>query len=153
MSIQLRTEVATSPSMIYRSNMQQQDIMNPQATQTQLIAMLFYLLQHGATLEVTSVRADHDDDLFLNPTPPHCGTHAGGWAIDCWPLSEPKEGAYLDPAEEQFAHFLRLLAGAPFLRQIGLGGSSFTAMDMISAGITAFENSPQDHVHIGVQSD
>lgn len=153
MSTQTRAQVATSKSLIFRSNTQMNDILSVTGVQTQLVAFLEYMLKNGAIMEVTAVKSDHSDDSSLGQPEAYCGTHAHGWAIDCWPLSEAKEGAYLDPEAEEFQHFLRLATRAPFFMQIGLAGTANTELNMLAAGPSGFVDDGADHCHLGTQTD
>lgn len=148
MSVEIRQEIAASPHIIFRTEQQRDDIVNVHGVQTQLIAFLQHLINKGAILEVTAVKSDHRDDSFLNPNPPHSGTHAGGWAIDCWPLSRVEQGAYLNAMDEQFQHFLELASEAPWLFQIGLAGSAWHPLNVAAAGDTVFQDQGDDHVHL-----
>lgn len=161
MSIAARQAIVNSHNIIFRSPEQRDDIVNLHGVQTQLISFLTYMVRKSAIFEVTALKSDHHDDSDLNPVPPHCGTHGSGWAIDCWPLYKPEEGAYIDATAPEFQHFLRLAAQGPFFYQTGLGGSSYTALNEIAAGVTAFWDGytdesgnriSEDHVHFGCHS-
>lgn len=150
MSVQARQSIADSHNIVFRSFQQRNDILV--GVQTQLIDLLQYLVGHGALFVVTALKSDHSDDTSkCKSGPPYSGTHAHGWSVDCWPLALPQDGKYLDPADPQMQHFLRLVAGAPHLLQIGLGGSAVTPLNILAAGPTYFEDDGDDHVHIGTQ--
>lgn len=151
MSSQVREQIAESPHIIFRSEQQRDDIVNLRGVQTQIIALLQHLVDKGAIIEVTALKSDHRDDTERNPVPPHIGTHASGWAIDCWPLARVEQGAYLDAEDEQFQHFLELVSGAPWLHQIGLAGTAWNPLNVAAAGETVFQDEGDDHVHIGTR--
>jgi len=159
MSLEARAAVANSPHIIYRSFEQRNDIARTNGVQTQLIAMLEYLVGHGAIIEVTALKSDHSDDTTdCHTGPPYCGTHAHGWSVDCWPLlvatpyEQRQESDYMDAGDPRFQHFLRLVAQGPYLHQIGLGGSAYADADILASGSTCFRDDGEDHVHIGTQS-
>jgi hypothetical protein len=125
-------------------DLQRTDLLNESLTKSDLIELLTWLTtEKGYHIEVTAVRSDHHDD---GDGP---GLHWGGGAIDCWPLTGPTAGAYLDATDEAFRQFLRDVAQAPQYYDTGLGGSSYSAENMQAAGPSAFEDAPVDHVHIG----
>ncbi|MGA8574773.1 MAG: hypothetical protein WB609_03680 [Candidatus Cybelea sp.] len=111
-------------------------------TQTQLIALLLGLLQKGHQIEITMVQTGHHDDG------PH--GHAGGYAVDCWPLASAKAGDYIDASTEAFRTFLSDAAASPWLYQIGLVGDGADSKEnFAAAGPTAFQDDGGAHVHLG----
>jgi hypothetical protein len=150
LSVAAREALAQSPSIVYRTPQQRDDIVNLAGVKTQLVAFMRYLVDSGFFLEVTALKSDHHDDLELNPTPPHCGTHAGGWAIDCWPLTQSEEGAYLDAEDARFQFFLEVAKSGPWLYQIGLAGAADTQVNFLAAGEFYFADDGADHIHFGV---
>jgi hypothetical protein len=151
-STSVRRAIATSAHIIYRTPQQRDDIVSVTGVRTELVAFLRSMIDAGAVLEVTALMSDHHNDLELNPVQPHCGTHAGGWAIDCWPLWRAEEGAYLDAQDPRFATFLRWAGQSPYLMQIGLAGSAWTPENLAAAGEVAFQDEGNDHVHFGVHT-
>ena len=120
--------------------------MNPSLTQTQLIALLLDLVNAGFHMEITAVRTDHSDDSALGE---HC--HANGYCADLWPLGSSTPGDYLDATNPYFQQFLEAAAASPWLYQIGLAGSAWTASNAAAAGPTVFQDDGQDHIHLGAE--
>jgi hypothetical protein len=149
MSLAVREKLVAR--LVFQDESQKSDLLDPNMTQTELIAMLGALaaIWH---IEVTAVRSDHHDDSGLNPTPPNYGTHAHGWAIDCWPLRSGTPGDYLDAGDPLFQRFLKDASGLHFLLQIGLAGSADTPINHAAAGETVFSDDGPDHVHISAKS-
>lgn len=112
-------------------------------TQSQLIALLLELVQKGHHLEITMVQTGHHDDG------PH--GHAGGYAVDCWPLATPKGGQYMKASTSAFRRFLKDAAASPWLHQIGLlGDGADSKENFAAAGPTAFQDQGDGaHVHLG----
>jgi hypothetical protein len=162
MSIEARQAIVNSHNIIFRTAQQRDDIVSLSVVQTQLVAFLQFMVQNGALFVVTAIKSDHSDDTSLCKTgPPYIGTHAHGWAIDCWPLTKPEDGAYMDASDMRFQHFLRLAEKAPYLHQIGLGGTAYTDANRIASGPTAFADGyvddagiwqSEDHIHFGVHA-
>lgn len=136
--------------LIFQNESQRTDLLNESLTQTELIALLEYLTNKGHHLEITAVLTDHHDDSGLNPNPPHVGTHAHGWAIDCWPLNTPTPGDYVDSSTHEFRQFLIDAAQGPCLYQIGLTEDAYTTININAAGPTVFEDDGGSHCHLGV---
>jgi hypothetical protein len=131
--------------LVFQSPTERGDLLDPNRTQTQLIALLLDLAQNrGWHIEITAVRTDHHDDSALGL---HC--HANGYAADCWPLASSTPGSYLDAGDDRFAQFLRDAAASSWLFQIGLAGTAYTTANMQAAGSTAFQDDGADHVHLG----
>ncbi|HEX3670249.1 MAG TPA: hypothetical protein VHT92_00960 [Candidatus Cybelea sp.] len=131
--------------LVFQSPVEKGDLLDPNRTQTQLIALLLDLAKgKGWHIEITAVRTDHHDDSALGL---HC--HANGYAADCWPLASATPGNYLDAGDPRFASFLRDAAASSWLYQIGLAGSAYTAANMAAAGSNAFQDDGADHVHLG----
>lgn len=152
MSIQARQALVASPNTIFQKQSQRDDLLSPETTQTGLIALLSELVDKGHIIEFTAIKSDHHNDSDLNPTPPHEGTHFGGFAADCWPLASTRPGDYLDAGDGRFQAFLRDCASAAYLFQIGLAGSALAAVNRQAAGPTCFPDDGGDHVHIGVRA-
>lgn len=128
-----------------RPTVQQADLMDPERTETGLIALLLMLTEaKGWHLEVTAVRGDHHDDSALGL---HC--HANGYAIDLWPLVDGTQGNYYDADSPHFADFLRDVASSPWLYQVGLAGTANTETNRAAAGRTVFPDDGADHIHLG----
>lgn len=112
-------------------------------TQTQLIALLLGLIIKGHHIEITVVQTHHGNDG------PH--GHAGGYAVDCWPLASAKAGDYINASTEAFRAFLKDAAASPWLYQIGLlGDGADSEENFAAAGHTAFQDhGAGPHVHLG----
>lgn len=149
MSIAARKALVASPNTIFQRDSQRSDLLDPTKTQTELIAALRFLIGAGHIIEFTAIRSDHHDDSGLNPT--GVGTHARGWAADCWPLASTSPGDYVDAGDARFAAFLQDCAKMPFLFQIGLGGSADTSANQAASGDTCFSDNGGDHIHLGTQ--
>jgi hypothetical protein len=120
------------------------DLLNPDLTSTNLIAILVSVLAAGYNLEITAVRTDHHPDGYLG-----VHSHQAGRAVDCWPLNSPKMGDYMDPNTSDFMMFLRDTKRINQVAQIGLGGSAFTTSNVAVLGSLGFQDNGADHVHIG----
>lgn len=152
MSQEQRDALVASGALFFQDGTQSTDLQNVDFTQTELIAALCFLVfERGWPIEITAVRSDHHDDSDLSAGPDFIGTHAHGWAVDCWPLNTRKAGDYIDATVGRFQRFLADVAESPFLYQIGLAGSSWTGTNQIAAGATVFQDDGADHVHIGVK--
>ncbi len=131
--------------LVFQRGTERGDLLDPNRTQTQLIALLLDLAKtHGWHIEITAVRSDHHDDSGLGL---HC--HANGYAADCWPLKSATPQDYLDAGDPRFQKFLRDAAASSWTYQIGLAGTADTSTNMAAAGKTAFQDSGPDHVHLG----
>lgn len=149
MSLQARQALVASQNTIFQRQSQRSDLLNPDVTQTGLIALLSELVSKGHIIEFTAIKSDHHNDSGLNPTPPHEGTHFGGFAADCWPLASTNAGDYLDAQDPRFQKFLEDAADSPWLHQIGLAGSADCHIDRDAAGSTEFSDDGSDHIHLG----
>lgn len=148
MSLEAREGLVNSGRLFFQDATQGPDLLDPNLTHTELIAMLIFLTSTcGHHIEVTAVRTDHHDDSGLSAD--GVGTHACGWAVDCWPLSSATAGDYEDASTQAFQVFLRDIAEGPFLRQVGLAGTAATPANFTAAGPTAFDDGGADHIHIG----
>ena len=151
MSIEARQAIVQSSRTFFQVDSQRSDLLDPNITQTQLIAFLTHILAQGWAIEFTAICSDHHDDSCLT-SPPYCGTHAKGWAVDCWPLNTPKAGDYMDAGDPHFQKFLSQAMNAPFYMQTGLGGSANTGANQVAAGGAWFPDSDADHVHFGTHT-
>ncbi len=142
MSIEARTDLCDR--LFFQAASQRSDLLDPNATQTQLIAFLLDMVNAGFFLEVTAVRSDHHDDSALGL---HC--HAHGYCADVWPLNTPKAGDYMDATSVHFQDFLEVAAASPWRYQIGLAGSAQTAENRAAAGSSCFDDDGADHIHVG----
>ena len=150
MSIATRQWIVSHPNTKFQNDSQKNDLLNSSATKTELIAFLQYMIQKKWIIEFTAICSDHHDDTPLcTAGPPYCGTHAKGWAVDCWPLNSPKAGDYIDAGDPRFQAFLSTAMHAPFYMQTGLGGSANSPINQIAAGADWFPDSEADHVHFG----
>jgi hypothetical protein len=131
--------------LVFQSGTERGDLLDPNRTQTQLVALLLDLAKNkGWHIEITAVRTDHHNDSALGL---HC--HANGYAADCWPLASATPGNYLDASDDRFRRFLQDAASSAWIFQIGLAGSAYTSANMAAAGPTAFQDDGADHVHLG----
>lgn len=146
MSLEARQALVNSPHTFFQSQSQRDDLLDPNKTQTTLIALLSDLVAKGWNIEFTAIRSDHHDDSALGE---HC--HAHGYCADCWPLSGPTAGAYLDANDPRFAQFCHDAGFDPNEHQVGLAGSAWTHANAIAAGSSVFQDSGADHVHLGSQ--
>jgi hypothetical protein len=119
------------------------DLLDPSLTSTNLIAYLLDILDYGHIIEVTMVRTGHHDDG------PH--GHAGGFAIDCWPLNTRTEGDWMDPDSEHFRDFLEDAGKSPWRYQVGLAGTAQKPENFRAAGDSAFADDGADHIHLGAE--
>lgn len=147
MSVETRQALVDSPNLIFQNESQRSDLLDPNKTQTYLVAFLGELLDKGHIIELTAVKSDHSDDSALGE---HC--HFNGWCVDCWPLASQEAGDYLDASDEEFADFLSDAAEAQYHHQTGLAGTAYTSSNMTAAGPTAFQDDGADHVHLGTQA-
>jgi hypothetical protein len=151
MSIQARDALVNSPKTVFQRNSQRVDLLNPDLTQTTLIALLTELVAKGHIILFTAVRSDHHDDSGLGRPPNFIGTHAHGWAADCWPMNSSNPTDFIDAGDERFQTFLADAAASTWLHQIGLAGTADTADNRAAAGPTVFPDDGADHVHLGSQ--
>lgn len=151
MSMQARDALVNGPNTKFQRNTQRTDLLNPNLTQTDLIALLLALVAKGHIILFTAVRTDHHDDSGLGRPPEYVGTHAHGWAADVWPLNSPDPTDYIDAGDPRFAQFLEDAAASPWLHQIGLAGTADTPANRAAAGATVFSDDGADHVHLGSQ--
>lgn len=156
MSIQMREALVQHPHTIFRSQSQRDDLLDPTKTNTDLIALLWELVQRGHIILFTAIHSDHHDDSALNPTPPHVGTHAGspetgGFAADTWPLASTAPDDYLDAGSQAFTQYVHDAADTPWTFQVGLAGSADTATNAAAAGAAYFSDDGGDHVHLGAR--
>ncbi len=151
MSIQARDQLVNGHETVFQRNSQRIDLLNPSLTQTQLIALLLELTAKGHILLFTAVRSDHHDDSGLGRPPAFIGTHAHGWAADCWLLNSTAPTDFVDADDARFQRFLADAAASPWLHQIGLAGSADIAANRAAAGSTVFSDDGADHVHLGAQ--
>ncbi len=135
--------------LLFQADSQRRDLINESSTRSELVALLTFLVKRGHVIEITAIKADHHDDSSLGVAPLCEGTHAHGWAADCWPLASHTAGDYLDAAHPRFQAFLFDCARAPYLKQIGLAGSAWTPANRHASGATVFEDGGGDHAHLG----
>lgn len=123
-------------------------------TQTTLIALLQELLDKGHIVELTIAQTGHHDDGI-------CG-HAGGDAVDCWPLASARAGDWLDSSDPRFKQFLYDIGKSQYARQTGLVGDGADSSDnfhyaskgyqergVYVAGVSTFQDGGGSHVHAG----
>jgi hypothetical protein len=146
MSIEARKALVDHPHTFFQAQSQRDDLLDPNKTRTELIALLTDLVNAGHIIEFTAIKSDHHDDSDLGE---HC--HFNGYCADCWPLASASAGDYLDASDERFAAFLRDAAHSQWLYQIGLAGSAYTERNVAAAGPSAFHDDGGDHVHLGAK--
>jgi hypothetical protein len=144
MSIQARQALVSK--LVFQNSSQQSDLLDPNMTQTTLIALLLDLVNKGHHIEITAVRSDHPDDSALGL---HC--HANGYCADLWPLGSATPQDYLNATNPYFQQFLQDAAASSWLYQIGLAGSAWTSANQTAAGQTVFQDQGADHVHLGAE--
>jgi hypothetical protein len=126
------------------------DLRDPTLTRDELVSAIEALLQRTqSSIYITAVRSDHHDDSALGLPPLYIGTHAHGWAIDCWPMPAPA-GSFYNGDSLAFASWLRAVASVPGVKQVGLAGSADTVDNRDALGSLYFPDMGADHVHIGV---
>lgn len=145
MSIEARQKLVGHPNIFFQNDRQKADLLDPEKTQTSLIALLIELvIVKGQLLVITAVRSDHHDDSALGL---HC--HANGYAVDCWPLTMKNLNAYADGISAPMTSLLVDASRSTWLHQIGLAGSADESGNHALAGPTAFSDSGPDHIHLG----
>lgn len=162
MSLTARQAVVAYPHTFFaegpHGEIQRADLLDPTKTDSNVIALIQYLLDRGHIIGFTAIRSDHHDDSNLNPTPPHVGTHAGGFGVDCWPLNSPNAGDWV--AADGLKPFLADAAAFPGIYQIGLAGTSDTEENREATGLPyevpqrpdCFSDGGADHIHLGVRA-
>jgi hypothetical protein len=144
MSLEARQALVDSPQTFFQADSQRSDLLNPNLTQTVLIALLGELVAKGWNLEFTAIKSDHHDDSALGE---HC--HFNGYCADLWPLASQTAGDYLAATDSRFAQFLRDVADAAYLYEVGLADTAWTIPNSSAAGDKVFHDSGADHVHLG----
>lgn len=146
----MREFIANHPNIVYSDPSQKSDLLDDTKTNTYLIEGLRVLcIENNVIWGLTAVHDDHHDDSDLNPTPPHTGTHAGGFAADGWPMNSRTSGDWIDANDPKFQAVLKIAATLPNLHQIGLAGEAVTDANLHASGPTVFVDTGADHVHIG----
>jgi hypothetical protein len=148
MSIDARQALVDSKQTIFQNDSQRTDLLNPDLTQTGLIAVLSELVAKGFYLLFTAVKSDHHDDSGLGE---HC--HFNGYCADLWPLHSSTATDYINADDPKFAVFLKVLASCRYHYQTGLAGSADTDACHEAAGPTCFSDSGADHIHVGAQNE
>ena len=128
---------------------QKADLLNPDMTDSNLIALIQFLIDRGHILEFTAIRSDHHVDGYNGHNP-------GGKAFDCWPLGSAIAGTYLDASA--LKPFLADVAAFSGLYQLGLAGTAYTADNVAATGLIenfaanpcVFHDEGADHIHCGV---
>lgn len=95
MSLQARQDLVNK--LVFQRDSEKSDLMDPNMTQTTLIALLLDLVNKGHHIEITAIRTDHSDDSSLGL---HC--HHNGYCADLWPLGSTAPGDYLDASNPYF---------------------------------------------------
>lgn len=141
-----RQALVNGGHLFFTDDSQASDLTNSATTTDALLEHIAWIVAAGFHLEVTAVKTDHHDDHLLGE---HC--HFNGYAIDCWPLTGPTPGAYLDADNPFFQQFLARAAASPNYHGTGLAGSAYTEANLEAAGHNAFEDIGDDHVHLAAQ--
>lgn len=149
MSLQARQSLVNHPHTIFQSDAQRADLLDPSLTQTELIALLLDIVGKGHIVLFTAIKSDHHDDSGLNPSPPHVGTHAGGFAADTWPLASTNPTDYIGAGDPRMQTYLTDVSHSAWLFQIGLAGTADTSSNRNASGSTAFSDGGADHIHLG----
>lgn len=144
MSIAARQALVDSPQTVFQHDSQRSDLLDPNLTQTGLIALLTELVAKGHVLLFTAVRSDHGDDSALGEH-----SHANGYCADLWPNHSANPTDYIDATDPAFAVFLADCAKSAWLYQVGLAGTAWTSANAVAAGDTVFRDDGADHVHLG----
>lgn len=146
MSILAREQLVDQ--LAFTADSQRSDLLDPELTQTQLIALLLDVSSAAqgwsCKLKLTSVRSDHRDDSSLGL---HC--HARGYCADLWPVDA--NGSWLSAEDPRFQAILGAGAASSWLHQWGLAGTAWTPANEAAAGPTAFQDEGADHLHLGAQ--
>lgn len=146
MSIEARQALVNSPNTFFQAQSQRDDLLDPNKTQTDLIALLTDLVAKGHIIEFTAIKSDHHDDSGLGL---HC--HFNGYCADCWPLASARAGDYLDSSDSRFVQFCHDAGFDPYEYQEGLAGSAWTHDAIVAAGSGVFHDDGGDHVHLGAK--
>lgn len=146
MSLQARTYLVNHEHAIFRSDSQRQDLLDPEKTRTELVALLLELLHRGFIVLFTAIRSDHHDDSSLG-----LHSHANGYAADVWPLASTRPDDYVDANDVRFRDFIDAASKSPWTYQIGLAGTADTSVNRAAGGDVVFEDSGADHVHLGAK--
>jgi hypothetical protein len=144
MSIEARQSLVDGGKIIFQAVSQRNDLLNPEITQTGLIALLSDLVAKGHIIELTAVKSDHHNDSDLGE---HC--HFNGYCADGWPLASSTPRDYLDANDLRFKQFLLDVAASSYLYQVGLAGSAWTMVNQAASGSHMFHDDGADHVHLG----
>lgn len=144
MSLQARHSLVSHPHTVFQRQSQRDDLLDPEKTRSELIALLLELIGKGHIILFTAIKTDHHDDSCLG-----FHSHFNGFDADVWFLKSTTPTDYLDSDDPQFIKGLADAAKSPWLYQIGLGGSSDTTIDRNAAGSTEFSDNGADHVHLG----
>lgn len=140
----LETREKLCQRLVFTDASQQSDLLDPNLTNTDLIALLLDATAHGEVLGITAVRSDHSDDSALGF---HC--HAHGFCADCWPMNSRTPGDWMSATDPLFAAWLARVSQSLWLHQIGLAGTAWTQANVDAAGSTVFHDSGADHIHLG----
>ncbi len=146
MSAQARKALVSHPGLVFQRSSQRDDLLDPNKTQTELIALLLELLSHGHSIELTAVRSDHHDDHCLGRH-----SHSNGFAADGWFLATHEPGDYLDARNPQFEEGIECVAHSAWREQIGLAGSADIPVNQRAAGSAYFPDQGADHIHLSAK--
>jgi hypothetical protein len=153
MSYAARAALVADPHIVFQDNTQSADLLDEHMTDSNLIALLEWMIDAGFYVLITALRSDHSPDADRLGIPsPYYGTHQYGMAVDCWPNMSPKVTDYMSVTYPSFQRFLARAADFPGLEQIGLAGEADTEANRAAAGPSAFPDDGPDHVHLGVKA-
>ena len=120
---------------------QRSDLVDENQTDTYLIAMLTWLLEHcNEPIMLTAVRTDHQspDQIWL---------HSGGKAVDMYPKN------WAGREQEAVCNVLAALSKNPYCENVGLGGVVQQWRTYVTwpkwPQFWLFNDDVQDHIHAG----
>lgn len=136
MSTQARQLVANSSKIRFTASDQRDDLLNPQRTNTYLVAMLQWQLDNlWLPVLVLSLRAGRSS-----------GMHSVGCAVDLYPAN------WQTGEKQTCVDLMTALAKNPFCQGVGLGGvtknwKQDVAWPSESVGFVLFMDNDSDHLH------
>jgi hypothetical protein len=147
MSQQARQAVVDSPHTIFQADSQRSDLLDTTKTDSNLIALVQFLLDRGHIIGFTAVNTDHHYDGTTE--------HSAGLAFDGWPMNSTTPGDWVTDLKP----YLNDVAAFPGIRNIGLAGSAYTPDNVAATGLVetqnvesasaavVFHDDGADHVH------
>jgi hypothetical protein len=137
MSIEARMQVVKSSRVFFQHDSDRADFINPNTTNSNLVALVLHSLDDGFNIEFTAVNTDHHYDGTTE--------HSAGLAFDSWPLASAHAG-------DDF----------PGIRNIGLAAEAYTPGNVAATGLpevtdvedasgpVVFRDDGGSHVHFDV---